>query len=193
MKEYPYNKRIKKLIKNAEKGQTRINLGCGTHYKKGYINCDISPNIKKDKYVDLEKHLPFKDNYADTIIIISVIEHINNAVGLLKEVHRVLKPEGILIITMPHFTNCYQFADLTQKHFASYQTFKLICSNHFYAGMGFKEEKIKLLFSKGRMFWDYIIEPIANMFPMLYEYTPLRMFQCWEVYAELTKRSKVIQ
>lgn len=46
------------------------------------------------------RNLPFTDNSYESVISISTFEHIPNAKKLLKEMHRVIKPNGILAITM---------------------------------------------------------------------------------------------
>lgn len=69
-------------------------------------------------YDDL-RTLPFKDNYLDTIISISTIEHIgmdssiytknpkyfkkknDSFIDAIEEFHRVLKPEGVIMMTIP--------------------------------------------------------------------------------------------
>jgi ubiquinone/menaquinone biosynthesis C-methylase UbiE len=47
--------------------------------------------------------LDFPNNYFDSVISISVIEHINNDgdAAAIKEMWRVLKPSGVLILTFP--------------------------------------------------------------------------------------------
>lgn len=42
--------------------------------------------------------LPFPNSYFDGVFNIFVIEHINDPIPLLKEIHRVLKSEGELVI-----------------------------------------------------------------------------------------------
>jgi len=46
------------------------------------------------------RDLPFMNNSYSSIISISTLEHIPNTQKLLKEMYRVLKPKGILAITM---------------------------------------------------------------------------------------------
>ena len=46
------------------------------------------------------RELPFANNSYGSIISISTFEHIENSEKLLKEMYRVLKPSGILAITM---------------------------------------------------------------------------------------------
>ena len=76
----------------------KLHLGCGHDKIPEYINCDISPQVKPDKIVDLEKKLPFKDNSIDEIIANHVIEHISNFIELMHEIHRICKNGAILKI-----------------------------------------------------------------------------------------------
>ena len=46
-------------------------------------------------------HLPFQDNKFDTIYCISVLEHIKDLDSVLKEISRVMKNNGILIVGVP--------------------------------------------------------------------------------------------
>ena len=48
------------------------------------------------------KKLPYKDNSLDGIISTEVFEHVNNRDSFIKELNRVLKPGGKLIITAPN-------------------------------------------------------------------------------------------
>lgn len=45
---------------------------------------------------------PFTDNSFDVVITFQVIEHIGDDFNFLKEIHRVLKPGGLAIITTPN-------------------------------------------------------------------------------------------
>jgi SAM-dependent methyltransferase len=45
--------------------------------------------------------LPFADHSFDKIICSEVLEHIENYAGVLQEIKRVLKPNGILAISVP--------------------------------------------------------------------------------------------
>lgn len=64
--------------------------------KKNYLNKNI-----EYKVMDVEK-LFFKDNFFDLVISFETIEHIKNPEIFLAEIKRVLKKDGILIISTPN-------------------------------------------------------------------------------------------
>ncbi len=37
----------------------KLHIGCGRDKRKGYVNCDISPEVYLDKIVDIEKNVRF--------------------------------------------------------------------------------------------------------------------------------------
>jgi len=45
--------------------------------------------------------LPFADNSFDKVVCSEVLEHIPNYYGVLQEIKRVLKPEGVLAVSVP--------------------------------------------------------------------------------------------
>jgi SAM-dependent methyltransferase len=48
--------------------------------------------------------LTLPDNYFDVITLLYVIEHISDPLGLLTEVKRILKPDGLILLRWPHTT-----------------------------------------------------------------------------------------
>jgi glycosyltransferase involved in cell wall biosynthesis/ubiquinone/menaquinone biosynthesis C-methylase UbiE len=47
-------------------------------------------------------HLPFADNSFDKVLMSEVLEHLVDDRGSLREVYRVLKPGGVLALSVPH-------------------------------------------------------------------------------------------
>jgi predicted SAM-dependent methyltransferase len=98
----------KKLIdqKQQNKLPVMFNIGCGTDYKKDWINVDNNTdnNIEElDLNWDLRKRLPFKDNSADFTYNEHFIEHltVEESQKVIKDLMRVLKPGGVLRIATP--------------------------------------------------------------------------------------------
>ena len=104
----------------------KLNLCCGFDYKQGWINADHKLAInKKDVEVDLENlPLPFEDNTFDYIYSSHTLEHINREImGVFFELWRILKPNGILEIRVPHFSHTSALASPGHKKVFSIRSF----------------------------------------------------------------------
>jgi SAM-dependent methyltransferase len=96
----------------------RINLGCGRKYLDGYINCEINPNVKADKYFDLDVFpYPFESDFADEIFLDNVLEHLEDVAKVMSELHRILRVGGIVRIIVPYAKSDWAYQDFTHKHF----------------------------------------------------------------------------
>ena len=104
-----------------------IDLGCGIACTPGYSGVDYQKYTKDVKYiVDLNKSkLPFKNNSVDSAVCNHVLEHLDNPMDLVKEVHRVLKPGAKFIIRVPH----YSFPACNVMNHKNYWSFH--CKPHF--------------------------------------------------------------
>lgn len=115
-------RRAKRVVEELElkNGDNILDIGCGNGYYLSLLNrLGLKLNltgIDNDKLglLDAERFiadervelvfgnaeiLPFKNNSFDKIIISEVIEHLQNEKIVLKEIYRVLKPGGILVLT----------------------------------------------------------------------------------------------
>jgi len=105
MKVFFEKSNIQELLKR-HKGNLRLNVGCGTDYKAGWVNIDNNSddNIEKlDLNWDLRNPLPFPDNSVDYIFNEHFIEHLTVEEGQksAKDFMRVLKPGGVMRIATP--------------------------------------------------------------------------------------------
>lgn len=92
-------KNPKNVIKNIDEKKIIINLGSGPKkIREDIINIDIYPFPDVDILADAS-NLPIKDNSVDVIINEAVLEHNKNPQALVKEMHRVLKPGGLIYVT----------------------------------------------------------------------------------------------
>lgn len=59
----------------------------------------------KAEYADLADTLPLDDSSVDYVICQEGIEHVPNQLGVLEEFNRVLKKNGVLLITTPNYSH----------------------------------------------------------------------------------------
>lgn len=106
------------VLKHAPSlGGKMMDFGCGTKPYQPlftnateYIGVDYAgeghshENEQIDVFYD-GKTIPFADNTFDSILTSEVLEHIYNLEDILKELNRVLKPGGKILITVPFAWN----------------------------------------------------------------------------------------
>jgi len=68
---------------------------------------------------------PLPDNSVDVIIALNVLEHIEDDITALQQIHRILKPGGNVIIEVPANPELYDFYDKQLKHFRRYSLSEL--------------------------------------------------------------------
>jgi SAM-dependent methyltransferase len=82
-----------------------LDVGCGTNeLVKGYagegVGVDVHPWPGVDHIVEDTSRLPYDAQSFDTVCVIAALNHIPNRAAVLHEIHRVLKPNGRLVMTM---------------------------------------------------------------------------------------------
>ena len=101
-----------------------LNLGCGNKKLPEEIGVDIIATDSADIVCDLAKPpFPFEPSSIDEIRSNHFLEHIDNLVLIMEEIHRILKPGGIIKSTVPHVSNIEFFRDPTHKTPFTYGTF----------------------------------------------------------------------
>src|SRR5258708_910883 len=68
----------------------------------GYITADIESPLAKVK-MDIHQ-IPFSENHFDVVLCNHVLEHVNDDIQAMREIHRVLKPGGWAILQVPFFS-----------------------------------------------------------------------------------------
>ncbi len=123
--------RAKKLLHFAslEGKEDFLEVGCGSGAVSKYVASNYDANITAidldPELIELAQksvhdmpnihflaadatHLPFLDTGFDVVLSFGVMHHISNWLDALKEIHRVLKPEG-----------CFVYADIVYPRFVA--------------------------------------------------------------------------
>ena len=158
---------------------TLVDLGCGTapykdfflQYADKYIGVDWTNtlhNSKIDIISNLNEKIELPENYADTIISISVMEHLCEPQIFLNESYRILKKGGIIILQVPF---------MWWIHEAPYDYFR------------FTSYGLKYIFEKAG-YKDIHIQPTTGFFTMWFlkmNYFSLRCIKGSKIRRTLTK------
>ena len=67
----------------------------------------LTQEIERVGGVDLNHFLPFQSGTFDAVDLVEVIEHIENQAQLIREIWRVLKPGGRVLISTPNVLNVF--------------------------------------------------------------------------------------
>lgn len=83
----------------------KLHLGCGKRYIPGFIHIDLADYPHIDHRTDVSDLSMFEDNSIELIYVCHVLEHFkrNEIEGVLSEWYRVLRPEGVLRLSVPDF------------------------------------------------------------------------------------------
>lgn len=198
---YPFSvttrQRARLIIKYLEpkKGEKILDVGCGVGYYpfelakkygcKAYgidldIN-DINLATKISKAMNVSNvsfaqenglDLSFKEETFDKIILSEVIEHIYHEEEILKELWRVLKPNGCLIISTPYAQQTHNFSEQKSKIYTNSD--KKIEGGH--VREGYDLERINELLKSTNfevIDYSYAIKKLSKnssvfMFPIIY-------------------------
>lgn len=157
---------------------TLMDFGCGAKpyhslfTVEKYVGVDYkSPghshlNEEIDMYYD-GKHIPFKDEHFDSVFTSEVFEHIFNLEEIIKEINRVMKTGGIILITCP-FSICEHEVP---NDYARYTSFAL---KHLFEKNGFEiihQDKtgnnVEVVFQLWTMYIHQHILPFIKNIPVV--------------------------
>ena len=60
---------------------------------------------------------PFPDSQFDEIYVDNVLEHLEDVIRVLEELHRIGKPRALVEVMVPYFRARYASIDPTHRHF----------------------------------------------------------------------------
>jgi ubiquinone/menaquinone biosynthesis C-methylase UbiE len=135
-----------------------VDIGCGRGIleaafgplSKSFRSCDLNDinffNLKVD--VCSAENLPYGDNSFDTVMIISVIEHVPGPEKAIAECLRVIKDEGKLIVAIPH-----GFAWKLMR------LFKFVLPENWVEHARFNEKELMALTKEWKLNWRKRIVP----------------------------------
>lgn len=98
----------------------QVHEGAKAYFKKAEVETlDIDPNSGATYIADITKYNKFlRDEMFDIIVCTEVLEHTLDPFSAVKEIYRLLKPSGVLLLTVPFnfrihgpLPDCWRFTE----------------------------------------------------------------------------------
>lgn len=117
---YEVEVQLKKLGKSLPAKAVVVDLGCGKkpyrkYFKSKYVGVDVDSHGQAD-IVSVAWRTGLPSNYADAVLLIQSLEHVKETQLLIKEIKRILKPNGLLFVSVPHTMPNHGPVDSTGIH-----------------------------------------------------------------------------
>jgi len=163
-----------------------LDVGCGQNKWPGAVGIDISADTAADVVADLNEFpWPLEDDSFDQILCQDVIEHVDDIIPFLRELHRVSRPGARIHLRTPHYTSVLAYSDPTHKHYLSamaVRTFEQALFSH-YDVPDLRVVDVTLDFWDP---WRWLgIAALANRFQSTYEMLFAFWFPAMNIRAEL--------
>lgn len=116
------------LCTPGEQAPQVLDLGCGSRKQVDRavgVDCHRLPAV--DVQARIERGLPFPDASVDHVYAVHFLEHVDDLLAVMNEIHRVLKPDGVLHVMVPSARHVNALADPTHRRLFHRQTFKFFC------------------------------------------------------------------
>jgi len=142
-----------------------------------------------------------ENNSIDEIQAFHFLEHVVDLEFFMSEIYRVLKKDGKLIATVPHFSNPYFYSDYTHQKFWGLYTIEYFTKNSlfkrevpkYYNSIEFELMDIKIIFAspfrirnKIKKLFQYFFN-LNRYMQEFYEENFIYLFPSYELYFEIKK------
>ncbi|MEM2131444.1 MAG: class I SAM-dependent methyltransferase [Candidatus Woesearchaeota archaeon] len=95
-------------VGNREKTKRYVELGFEVYGVDVHLEEGIDLDIEI-KFIDINKdNFPFQNNFFDVVVCTEVFEHLEDYHNSLKEISRIIKKNGLLIVSMPNVSSLLQ-------------------------------------------------------------------------------------
>ena len=125
-----------------------LDVGCGTRRAEpGAIGIDKSPQSGADIVWDLDQYpWPLDTNRFERIYLSHIIEHVQDVMKTMAEVHRVAKAGADVWIVTPHFSSHNSYVDPTHARHLAAQSFEYFRGDDFatFTGAPFRFEIVSV-------------------------------------------------
>jgi SAM-dependent methyltransferase len=167
-----------------------LDVGCGLkRAEPGAIGMDWVPESGAEVVWDVNRRpWPLPDNSFARVHLSHIVEHLDDIVAGMREVHRVARDGARVFIVTPHFSSHNSYTDPTHRHHLAAATFEYFTGRPFATflapGSGFELVKVELTFG-GNLLLDGAGRWIAKRSQRWYERHCAWIFPALDIRAQL--------
>jgi len=163
-----------------------LDVGCGSAKWPGATGLDISAGTDADIVHDLDAFpYPVPDSSFATVLMQDVLEHVREPVRVIEELHRVLRPDGRLLLRTPHFSSVLAYSDPTHRHYFSALAIRSLATPRFAHYTDVRFEVVHVTLDLWLPFRLLGIATLANRYQDSYEKYLAFRFPAMNIRAEL--------
>jgi SAM-dependent methyltransferase len=180
-----------------------LHLGCGRVKHSRALGIDTTADSAADLVWDLDQTpWPLPDSAFDKVYLINVLEHLEDVVRTMEEVHRVGRPGAHVIILAPFASSHHLWTDPTHKRGFMSRSFQYFTeafaeTNFAYTTARFRQLEViydrhepwgddeKWLWQYRPKWWDRQILRWINHHKMRYEMRFMYWYQLRNIYSRL--------
>jgi SAM-dependent methyltransferase len=174
---YTFKGRLGVVLSLSSRDKFSLNLGSkDVNFGRNVINLDLVAHVRPDIVADARR-LPLKSEVFEQVFFTDVIEHLPNGHEkmVLREIRRVLRGAGTLILSTPHNHAFYAVLDpakylMIHKHFRRNEVEQLLKRSGF---------KVLDMFTSGgewafinNLWYSFLTYPLKKFLPMPLSYAP---------------------
>ncbi len=171
----------------------KLEIGCGINKTEGYTGIDVNPDSHADIIHDLNTFpYPFKDNEIDAIKAFDVLEHLDDVLKVMEELHRISRNGTFIEIRVPFPSGTNYPSDPTHKRAFTSRSFDyFIPGKSAYDKYAYSNVKFRMIeceyerFKKRRTWYQRHYKRWANKYKSKYEEFNMYKFQIEDIYFKL--------
>lgn len=170
-----------------------LDIGCGKRkIEPDAFGIDVSPHSAADCVWNLDQYpWPLEDNRFSRIHMSHVIEHLDDPMRAMQEVHRVASDGADVFIVTPHYSSHNSYTDPTHKRHMAARSFEYFTGEDFQTFTGssysFEVVKVELTFG-GNFLLDNLGRMLARRSLAWYERHAAWVFPALDIRCHLRAR-----
>ena len=167
----------------------KLDLGCGNTKREGAFGVDHKyfkgVNLVHD--LNVYPYLITRESYDD-VLLDNSLEHINDTVKTMEEIHRILEPGGRVVIKVPYYRSVFAI-DPTHKQYFNSFSFDYFDPEKDYYKYGYSDARFRVAHVEFDTDFRWsLVKWFANRWPVKYETRLSHLFPLRELTFTLYKR-----